>query len=222
MNEPNEGKLETNEGGQPTQTLPVETQPSQGDLTKMQARIDELDRAYRALQSEKDRGVKKVAADVERINKALRLKEKGLDEDEIMHRLKVDELYERGTVSEPVAPQPVATVKQDTYLVEAMSIVGDAGLDPTDAEVVKLMVAKAPAVDYYKLANRKLKAPAPEGAGAPPMRPEGVPQKDLDALANSYVKEINQLRGNKAAILAKKDEYEKKGLDTSRIDPLRR
>lgn len=222
MNEPNEGNLEANEGATPKAALPAESQPSQGDLTKMQAKLDELDKSYRALQSEKDRGVKRVEADVENIKEILRLQAKGLDEDEIIHRLNVKKLLEKGIQPEPVVQAPVATARQDTYLVEAMSIVGDAGLDPTDAEVVKLMVAKASAVDYYKLANRKLKAPAPEGAGAPPMRPEGVPQQDLDALKNSYVEELNKNRGNKTAILAIQDKFQKKGLDTSRIDPLRR
>lgn len=223
MNEnTNEGKLDANEGGQPTPTLQAETQPSSGDLAKMQAKLDELDRAYRALQSEKDRGVKKVAADVERINKALRLKEKGLDEDEIMHRLKVDELYDRGTSPEPVVPSPVATARQDTYLDEATRFVQESGLDPADPEVVKLMIGHASEADYLRLAVRKLKAPAPEGAGAQPMKPEGVAKKDMDALINSYVEKVNANRGNKAAIRAIQEEYRKQGVEVERIDPLRR
>jgi len=200
MNEPNERNQEANEGGQPTQTLPAGGQSSQGDLTSLQARLNEVlaeqaktQQALKTMQGEANKGTKKVESRVTEIEKALRLKEKGFDDDEIMHRLKVDEIYNRGIDPEPVVQAPVATASRDTYLEEATRVVQESGLSDTDPEVVRLMVTHAKSDEYYKLALRKLKAPTPDSAGVPPMKPEGLAHSE-----------------NNDELVAKLAEYQKK------------
>jgi hypothetical protein len=49
------------------------------------------------------------------------------------------------------------------------------------------------------------------------MRPEGVPQANLESLANSYVEEVRNNRGKPDAIRAIQAKYQEKGLETKYI-----
>lgn len=221
-----EGNSNSAEGGTPNPTLPESGQPLPGDLSELKSTLDTLakkydalDASYRAIQSEKDKGVHRVGTEVEaikqRIDEVLALSQKGLDAEEIEHRLQVKAILQGRTL--PPAPS-VGTEGQGAVSVEAMlGFVKDAGLSDNDPEVIQLMTAKAPAEAYYKLAIRKLKSPAPESAGVQPTKPEGTIHKDVNALAADYGKEMIAARGNKTKCEEIKRKYQSLGVPVESV-----
>lgn len=149
-------------------------------LESLTKRLDEVDARSKALQGDKDRGIKKTNEEVQDLKRKFaeieKMKKSGLDEDaafeELGFREEVRSVREQLSKLNPVQPQ--ATGNSEGLTVDMAKILQDYGLEASDPEVVERLVRgnfKTPQdaeLAALKLAYKRAKPnqPSPSAASA--------------------------------------------------------
>jgi hypothetical protein len=126
-----------------TQAAPV----SPVDTKALEATVKELTAQVRALQSEKDKGVAKVSKEVQSLSEQFKqyekLKARGLEPEEIVERMELQELLAERRGSKPSADVPsgkagTQTQEASVNVTEWLPIMG---LDANDPKVVQVLAS---------------------------------------------------------------------------------
>jgi len=177
-------------------------------------RLEEVDSRSRALQGDKDRGVKKVEGDIQKLWAEIEeAKKKGLDADEFAYRKQVQALIDQQS-----QPPKTSQAAPDTsgIIAFAGSIASAAKIDTSDPEYVQIVAKNAnnPSqliTDLTVLVQRRATQPTPTGAQAPAVT--GVPPQQLSGseLVSAYKREMMAARGKKNELLAIREKYRSQG-----------
>lgn len=219
--EPDEGKTIPGEAVQANTSLPPETsQPSREEIERLTREIGELKAQLRGLQSDKDRGVKRVEASLQelvaKISPYLPITEEQAAD--AIRRATLDEIVrERMT---PAAP-PLAREDSEQEAVRISDIAAELGLSADDPAVLAASKGtKDPvklAVQLAKVAAQRASQPAPSPASAPAPSVPPAAEPDIEALTQEYIAEMVKNRGNREAILRVKEAYRKRGVPVDQV-----
>jgi len=217
----NEGNPQAPSAGLPNPTFeggagqPLTTEPS--DLKKV---VEDLQKQVRALQGEKDRGVRRAEQKVDdledKISRILQLKEAGNDESSIRRELLLDQILESGVIPAKVAggTAPGGTGGE----VNIVEVFNQLGLSTNDPEVIALAGGRFRNPDHFRAAAAELAlkkarptSPSQTVSSAPPGSP--TPSQTPETLKADYEAAKSKVRrGDIEAISRLQAEYRKKGL----------
>lgn len=121
----------------------IDAKALQASFEALTRRLDEVDARSKALQGDKDRGIKKTNEEVNELKRKFaeieKLRKSGMDDDaaieELTFRDEVRSLKDQLAKLNPAQPQPAGN--GDRLVVDAAQVVKQYGLDGTDAEVIE-------------------------------------------------------------------------------------
>lgn len=186
-------------------------------LDAFKKQIEEIDARTKALQGDKDRGIKKTEREMDVLKRQIAelemLKKRGLGEDEAFEELGFRQAVR--DFKQSIAARNVPSGNGDEKAVNAESLIAEYGLDVSSPEVKLAFEGKQFRTEIeVKAAIADLMKPKPTPTLAQmPARPSTPISDDADVLKRQYEKAISAAgRGNIKAISDIQAEFRKKGL----------
>lgn len=222
-------------GAEPTTPVTKEQsdQQTSADAAKLQStletltkRVDEIDKSYRTMQGDKDRGVKRVERDLDDLKKLIgeyeTFKTRGLEPDaaieEVDFRQSIRELKQTlQDLKGGSLPVKTGTGTAGGGADDADRLIEELGLSANDPEVVTALRGDSPTVAIARLAQRRASQPASHPAAAPPLTGGGGSTGGPESLKNDYIREMLAARGKKMLLKEIKEKYRKLGAPVDNI-----
>lgn len=195
-------------------------------LSQLTNRLDSIEKGFRTIQSDKDRGVASVKKEVGELKETLAqfeaLKEKGFSTDEAVEQIELKrDIAELKKLLQPAAsassPGTGASGQGDVGRV-----IAELGLDVNDPQVSLLLSQGLNplqlGIKAAQLAQQKANAPRPTGAQAPATPGSAQANSDVDSLTREYKQKMIAARGKPGELKAIQDDYKNKGVPIYEVD----
>ena len=196
----------------------------QASIEALTKRLEEVDARSKALQGDKDRGIKKTNEEVSELKRKFaeieKLKKSGMDDDaaieEFTFRDEVRSLKDQISKLNPARPEPAGNGAGEA--VDKAQVVKTYGLESTDPEVIERILRQ----DFksqleaenaaLKIAYQRAKPNQPSPSAASALVGQAPQPAGLDDLTKQYQKDMLAARGNRALVIATKEKYKNLGV----------